>query len=114
MPLPEQDVTRVNQWIDRLNAGMPPHVASQLRYETATYRNAVTLLECRSMDPLEPEGEWYRLPFARLRFTRSRGWELYWADRNSEFHIYDELPPMPTVDRLLREIDDDPTCIFFG
>ena len=114
MPLPEADMTRVEQWVDQLNASMPPHVASQLRYETEVHRNAVTLVECRSLDPREPEGKWYRLSFARLRFTRSRGWELYWADRNSEFHIYDELPPAPKVDRLLREISDDPTCIFFG
>jgi hypothetical protein len=37
--------------------------------------------------------------------TRSRGWELYWPDRDSNFHVY-EL--------LLAEIQRDPTCIFFG
>lgn len=114
MPLPEPDLARVNRWVERLNAGMPAHVASQLRYEIEIYRNAVTLMECRLADLDRPDGDWFRVPLARLRFTRSRGWELYWADRNSEFHVYDLLPPTDDVEELLREISDDPTCIFFG
>jgi hypothetical protein len=39
---------------------------------------------------------------------------LYCADRNSEFHIYAPAPPTDDVEELLREIADDPTCIFFG
>ena len=114
MPLAETDLASVEQWVEQLNSSMPPHVASQLRYQTEVYRNAVTLVECRAPDAGKTDGDSYRMPFARLRFTRSRGWQLYWADRNSEFHIYDPLPPLPAVDRLLREISDDPTCIFFG
>jgi hypothetical protein len=40
-------------------------------------------------------------------------WSLYWADRNSRWHRYDDLDPGP-VDELLREIAEDPTCIFWG
>ena len=54
------------------------------------------------------------MPFARLRFTRSRGWELYWVDRNSDFHIYDLIEPTQDITKLLDEIDRDPNCIFFG
>ncbi|ORB55085.1 hypothetical protein BST42_08935 [Mycolicibacterium rhodesiae] len=93
---------------------MPAHVLTQLRYETEVYRNAVTLVECRLVDLDRPDGEWFRIPFARLRFTRSRGWELYWSDRNSRFHAYESLDPTDEVDVLLREISEDPTCIFFG
>ena len=114
MPLPESDLTRVNLWVKRLNAGMPAHVARQLRCETEIYRNAVTLVECRPVEIERPDGDWFRIPFARLRFTRSRGWELYCADRNSEFHVYDLVPPTDDIEELLREISDDPTCIFFG
>ncbi|GAY14630.1 DUF3024 domain-containing protein [Mycobacterium sp. shizuoka-1] len=114
MPLPEPDLVRVNLWIERLNAEMPAHVLSQLRYETEVYRNAVTLVECRLVDLDQPGGDWFRIPFARLRFTRSRGWELYCADGNSEFHVYDLVPPADDVDVLLAEISEDPTCIVFG
>jgi hypothetical protein len=114
VPLPEADVGKVNRWVELLNVDMPAHVRQQLRYEIETYRNAVTLVETRLVDPQRPDGDWFRIPFARLRFTRSRGWELYCADRNSEFHIYAPAPPTDDVEELLREIADDPTCIFFG
>jgi len=114
MPLPEPDLARINLWVERLNAEIPPHVRVQLHYETEIYRNAVTLVECRPVEIEQPEGDWFRVPLARLRFTRSLGWELYWADRNSEFHVYDATPPTDDVDELLREVSDDPTCIFFG
>jgi hypothetical protein len=54
------------------------------------------------------------VPFARLRFTRSRGWELYCTDRDSNFHLYEQAEPTLDVAELLAEIDDDPTGIFFG
>ena len=41
-------------------------------------------------------------------------WTLYWPDRHSKFHRYEDLEPTPTVDRLLVEIDSDPICIFWG
>jgi hypothetical protein len=79
-----------------------------------TYRNALTIVECRSKDPGEPAAEWFEVPVARLRFTRSRGWELYWPDRDSSFHLYEAVVPTDDVRRLLAEIDRDPTGIFFG
>lgn len=111
MPLPSEDLEVIGQWVDALNADLPPHAATVLRYEFDTDRNAVTLFECR---PLTPESDWLRQEFARLRFTRLKGWELYWADRNSDFHVYAGIEPSWDVQPLLDEIDDDPTCIFFG
>jgi Protein of unknown function (DUF3024) len=114
VPLPEEDVALVRQYVDALNAGMPQSVAGRMRYELDLYRNACTLLECAPLDFQDPNSGVVRIPFARLRFTRSRGWELYWADRNSEFHIYDLVEPTQRIRKLLDEIDRDPTCIFFG
>ena len=114
MPLPGEDVAIITEWVDALNSDMPAHVTSQLRYRIESYRNAITLLECRPMTPDDPAGDWFELPFARVRFTRSRGWELYWVDRNSDFHIYDLVEPTQDITKLLDEIERDPTCIFFG
>jgi len=114
MPLPDEDVAIVRQWVDALNSEVPEHVRTQLRYEIDTYRNALTLVECRPVEVANPAGDWFRVPFARLRFTRSRGWELYYSDRDSDFHVYDLVEPTQDVAILLAEIDDDPTCIFFG
>ena len=114
MVLPSDDLVVIRRWVDAINADMPPHVAGQLRYEFDTDRNAVTLFECRPLLPDKPESDWLRQEFARLRFTRLKGWQLYWADRNSDFHVYDGLEPGWDVRPLLDEIDEDPTCIFFG
>ena len=87
MPLPAEDVELVREFVTDLNAVMPPHVANQLRYRLDTYRNALTVVECRTMDPGQPEADWFDVLVARLQFTRSRGWELYWPDRDSKFPL---------------------------
>jgi hypothetical protein len=60
----------------------------------------------RSVDPL---------PIARLRYTKAASlWSLYWRDRHLRFHLYDRLGPSPRIEDLLREVDRDPTSIFWG
>ena len=50
-----------------------------------------------------------------MRYTKSTDvWVLYWPDRNSKFHRYEDLEPTPAIERLLNEIDADPICIFWG
>ena len=114
MPLPDEDVAVIAGWVAALSSDMPPHVASQLKYRAEANRNAITLFECRPMEVTSVGGDWFEVPFARLRFTRSRGWELYYSDRNSTFHVYDLVEPTHDVSKLLDEIGRDPTCIFFG
>jgi Protein of unknown function (DUF3024) len=114
MPLPPEDLERVGAYVDQLNGSMPPDVARQLRYRIDVHRNAVTIVETRPHDPADESSPWFDLPVARLRFFRSRGWELYWTDRNGDFHVYDLIDPTLDVRVLLDEIDQDPTCIFFG
>ena len=51
---------------------------------------------------------------AELRYnTSTHHWSLYWADRNGRSHRYEDLPPGP-VDQVFREIEADPTGIFWG
>ena len=50
----------------------------------------------------------------KLRYTAStHDWSLYWADRNGRWHPYDDLPP-GRIEHVLREIETDPTGIFWG
>jgi len=39
---------------------------------------------------------------------------VYRPDRNSKFHRYEGLRPTPNLQRLLDEVDSDPTCILWG
>lgn len=45
---------------------------------------------------------------------RAKAWTLWWADRNERWDRYWDMDPTPDVDELLREIDEDPTGIFWG
>ena len=110
MPLPAEDVELVREFVTDLNAVMPPGVANQLRYRLDTHRDALTVVECRTMDPGQPQADWFVVLVARLRFTRSRGWELYGPDRDSNFHLYEAVEPTQDVTLLLAEIDSDPTA----
>jgi hypothetical protein len=49
-----------------------------------------------------------------MKFDGATGkWTLYWSDSNDRFHIFDLIGPS-SIGRVLREIDDDRTCIFWG
>jgi hypothetical protein len=62
-----------------------------------------------------PDGTWLRVNVARLRYdTASMLWTLHWSDSNSRWHPYEFERPTKHIERLLAEIDEDPTCIFFG
>ncbi len=113
--LPDTDVARVRRWIDARNAGLPERAVGLLRYDVDIGPLAVTILECRPPWRGDDGSAWTRSPIARLRYTKSTGtWTLYWPDCNSKFHRYEDLDPTPMIERLLAEIDADPTCIFWG
>ena len=110
--MPELDVARVRRWCEQR---VPAQVRDQIRVECDVAPRALTIVECRP--PWSPEAgpEWTRLPIARLRYTRASGhWSLFWRDRHLRFHAYDRLEPSVHVEDLLREIDADPTAIFWG
>lgn len=114
MPIPEFELNRIRRWADRR---LPDHIKDEIRIEVDVGRGFVTIFECRP--PWHPRigPEWTRSPVARLRRNaQSALWTLYYSDRNSRFHRYDAFgfKPSTLVDDLLAEIDDDPTCIFWG
>jgi hypothetical protein len=110
--LPETDVYRVRRWAERR---VPPEVKEKIRVEVDTTPTSITIVECRPPWGFAGSSEWTRNPIARMRYTRSRReWSLYWSDRNGKFHLYDLVMPTEAVEELLAEIDDDPTCIFWG
>lgn len=113
--IPDTDLARIRRFVDERNEEIPPHARDKVRIEMDVTPTSVTIFECRP--PWRPEygPDWTRQPVARLRYTKTRAeWSLYWTDRNSKFHLYDRVEPTPTVQRLLAEIDADPTCIFWG
>ena len=91
----------------------PTHVSDLFKAGFRHRGNGVTLYEERLL--LSDPGKWVEVAVAQFRFdTDTALWTLYWRDRNSRWHCYDDLEPSKSFDRLLKEVDDDPTGIFWG
>ena len=108
--VPELDLARIRQFCE---TRVPAHLRDQVRVEAAVRGKSVTIFDCHP--PWHEDlTEWTRVPVAQLRYDPdSTTWTLYWADRNSKWHRYDAIEP-GTADELLSEINEDPTCIFWG
>lgn len=112
MALPELDVARVQRWCAQR---VPEHARHQVRVDCQVAPRHLTIVERRAPWREDLGPEWTSFPIARLRYTTtSKSWTLYWRDRHLRFHLYDPIEPSHSVEKLLAEIERDPTCIFWG
>jgi len=93
---------------------VPLHALHQLNLSYKIRGNDITIFENRA--PWRPEmTEWTSMPIAKIKYDGKNGfWKLYYADRNDRWHEYYELVPTKDIDKILSEIDKDPTRIFWG
>ncbi len=92
---------------------IPPGVRDQIRLKYRIRGETVTLIERRP--PWRGPGEWTASVVAQFRRDPATGqWRLYCADRNSRWHLYEEIQPARDLRVLLSEVDRDPTGIFWG
>jgi hypothetical protein len=114
MPLPPL----VRQVVDKkltkyCAAKIPPEYRDQIRVHYKVRGNSVTLFESRPYwdDP----SEWSNLAVAQFRYEpKDNTWTLYCADRNHRWHLYIDAESSRNLDDLLKEVDRDPTGIFWG
>ena len=112
MTVSELDVARVQRWC---RARVPERVRDQVRIEVEVAPRHLTIMETRPPWRADDGSEWTRHPIARFRYTKATGhWSLLWRDRNLRFHTYELVPPTASLEDLLREVDLDPTAIFWG
>jgi hypothetical protein len=111
--LKDSDIKKVQRWADGRNAEFPEHLRDEYRIELELGPNAITIVSCEP--PWPGSDEPVRMPVARLRFVANANvWRLYWVDSNDRFHLFEPFPEVRDVQSLLREIDADPTNIFWG
>ena len=92
---------------------IPAHLLDRVRVGFKIRGNSVTLFEERPAFGFP--GKWVDIVVAQLRFNPKRNeWTLYCADRNSRWHEYFDTVPTRDLDDLIREVDEDPTGIFWG
>jgi hypothetical protein len=114
MPLPEFTRKLVETKLTKYcEQRIPPHVRDQVRLNYRIRGNLVTLFEERTV--YKQPSKCVEIFIAQFRFNpQDKKWSLYCADRNSRWHLYGLLSPSADFDELLKEVDRDPTGIFYG
>ena len=114
MPLSEFEIKRVEKIVSQYCENkVPPHVRDQLQTTYKIIKNEVWIYEKRPIwNNPSKRGEF---PVAKAKFTlKTKLWTLYWQDRNLRWHIYDRIEPSKQLEDIIKEIDNDPTGIFWG
>ena len=114
MAIPELERKRAGARLDKFCQRVPADIRDQLSYLWKVRGNQVTLFERRPTWRGEP-GEFTERAFDRFQFDPStHHWMLKWSDRNGRFHPYEGVESIRSFDRLVEEVESDPTGIFLG
>jgi hypothetical protein len=85
----------------------------QIRITYKIRRNSITIYEERIY--FKDNSKWTKNPVAQFRFdNKSLKWDLYCSDRNNKWHSYSETVPERDINKLIKEVNEDPTGIFWG
>ncbi len=88
---------------------VPVTTNDQVRLEFTIKGNNVTLYQ--TILVLRNPSVWSE----KFRFdNKSKKWNLYCCFRDSKWYLYSEIDSSPNFDFLLKEVDRDPTGIFWG
>jgi hypothetical protein len=101
---------RLTQWCGER---VPERARHQVRIEVKRRGRTLTIIERRPPWPTG-DGEWSTMSIAQFRLDEAGAWSLWWADRNNRWHEYVDAPRGQGFDALLREVDEDPTTVFWG
>ena len=115
MPLPALVRTLIEKKVgDFCKKKVPTNVLDKLTLSYKIRGNSVTIFENRA--PWHPDmREWTSMAIAQIRYEAKTGeWTLYCADRNDKWHEYYDMDPTKDIDKILVEINEDPTGIFWG
>ncbi len=75
--------------------------------------NKVTLIETRPY--FQDPSIWTQNRVAQFRFDNDKKqWQLYSIDKDNRWQLYDLIQASIDFDDLLKELDRDPTGIFWG
>jgi hypothetical protein len=108
--LPDLDVEKVRRFC---RTRIPDAVANNVRLEATTRSRSVFIHERRPPWDGSP-GEWTSMPIAQPRYEDDGKWTLFFANQYRKWVRYPELEPKQPIDVLISEINQDPTCIFWG
>jgi hypothetical protein len=94
---------------------VPSELDDEIRIEYKVRGNTITILERRPPWREDLGPDWTSMRVCTLQWDPpTELWTLYARDRNDRRLDYEFVDPAPTVVPLLRELDNDPTGIFWG
>jgi Protein of unknown function (DUF3024) len=113
MPLRPLDQKRITNLLTEFCDRVPPHARNQLRHGFEIRGTSVILFEERP--GYRNPAEWGRMDVAKFRFVATTElWMLSCQHRDLKWHAYTPLPAAGSFEILLREVERDPTGIFWG
>lgn len=94
---------------------VPAEHDDKLRTEYKARGNTITIYECRPPWQEDFAPDWTRKRVCTFEWDPgTRLWTLYARDRNDRRLEYPYVAPVRDLAPLLLELDNDPTCIFWG
>jgi hypothetical protein len=96
-----------------ISARLPDSVQDKVRMNALLKGSKLILMESRPvfMDP----SKWVDIPIAQFRYNSEyETWSLYWPDRNTRWHEDEDCRPSAKIDRLIRAVDEDVNCVYWG
>jgi hypothetical protein len=114
MAIPDQQRASATKQLTAYCAPHPrPEVRRVLRYGFEFGTSHVVLFEERPH--FERPREWTRLEIAKFRWVETRHeWQLYCQFRDLKWCAYRPRPSARAFATLLKEVEADPTGIFWG
>jgi len=98
--------------LDLAEARVPIMVRDQVALQFRIERHDVLLFGKRPL--FSNREQWIESSVAKFRWNSRAGtWSLLWH-RNGKWHYYNECQPSARFIDLVREVDRDPTGIFWG
>lgn len=92
---------------------IPKEFQNQIRLSYKIRGNNITIIESRPY--FQDNSIWTDMKIAQIRFrNEDKSYTLYCLDRNERYHLYELINSSKDLNELLKEIDDDPTGIFWG
>lgn len=110
MALPETEQQRAGALLEQLCGQRT--VPDQVKLQYVTKGNRVTLTESRPLfiDP----AIWNEIKIAQFEFSaESCNWTLFWYDRKNRRQPYPTGRNKDTLEKLIIEVNTDPTGIFW-
>lgn len=110
MALPKTELQKVDELLGQLCAQRT--IADHVTLHIDTRGNRVVLTESRPLF-IDPE-VWNEIKIAQFEFSpESHNWTLYWYDRKNRRQPYPTGRNRDTLEKLVCEVDSDPTGIFW-